>query len=68
MKKKKCNPKELCLKSFFVGPQAENANILYDEISLVLDSWIEWRKNYYPNDGFSISPQEQASPEFKNKI
>ncbi len=63
-----CSPEELSLKSFFVGPQAENADILYGEIKLILDNWVDWRRNYYAADGVAISPMDQNHPEFQKKI
>ncbi|MCB0349481.1 MAG: hypothetical protein KDD37_11645, partial [Bdellovibrionales bacterium] len=63
-----CSPEELSLKSFFVGPQAENKEILYNEISMVLDHWIDWRRDFCPNDGFAISGDDQSNPAFQKKI
>lgn len=63
-----CSSEELSLKSFFVGPQAENETILYNEINMVLNHWINWRKECYPEDGISISSEDQANPEFQKNI
>ncbi len=63
-----CRPEELSLKSFFVGPQAENAEVLVDEVLNVLQSWILWRKSCYPEDGDAISVQDRDNPEFQRRI
>ncbi len=59
-----CDPKEAALKSFFLGPQAENAESFRRLLSLISDHYIEWRHSQYPNDGRSISHEDLASQEF----
>lgn len=61
---KKCDPREIALKSFFLGPQAENAPWVCDLFFQVLNQWIKWRKSVYPEDGVAISEADQNSIEF----
>ncbi len=66
--KKACTPRELSLKSFFVGPQAENADILLRQIQLILEQWIDWRKSYFPHDGPAISYEDTINNDFIKNI
>jgi glutamate/tyrosine decarboxylase-like PLP-dependent enzyme len=63
-----CNSDEISLKSFFVGPQAENEEILRANIQLVVENWIDWRKNFFPDDGVAISNEDRVNPEFIKKM
>ncbi|HWU43781.1 MAG TPA: pyridoxal-dependent decarboxylase, partial [Bdellovibrio sp.] len=64
---KKCSPEEAALKSFFLGPQAENSNWVRHEILHVLDHWFQWRQDLFPEDGEAISREDQKSPDFQNR-
>lgn len=64
---KMCSPHEAALKSFFLGPQAENADWLRQEVIAILDHWFQWRQDYSPEDGKAISRQDQKSKEFQKK-
>ena len=64
---KMCSPQEASLKSFFLGPQAENADWLRHEVIDILDHWFQWRKDFFPEDGKAISRRDQNSPEFQIK-
>ncbi len=59
-----CNPKEVALKSFFLGPRAENAKWVKGLVSRILDHWMDWRRSLFPQDGSAISPEDQELPEF----
>lgn len=59
-----CDPKEIALKSFFLGPQAENINWLMALVNEVLLHWADWRKSLYPSDGLSVSLFDQQSKPF----
>jgi glutamate/tyrosine decarboxylase-like PLP-dependent enzyme len=63
---KTCKPEEIALKSFFLGPQSENAVWMQSIISELLVEWFEWRQSRFVEDGRAISPMDQALPEFKN--
>lgn len=62
-----CPPEEAALKSFFLGPQSENADWVRHEILSVLDHWFQWRQDLFPEDGKAISRNDQKSPEFKRR-
>ena len=59
-----CDPREIALKSFFLGPQAENATWVIPLIQDVLTRWVHWRRSLYPADGSAISGKDQKSPEY----
>ncbi len=59
-----CDPKEVALKSFFLGPKAENADWLLSLLNDVGARWIDWRRSVFANDSRAISPTDQQLPEF----
>ncbi len=61
---KKCNSSELSLKSYFLGPQAENSQFLEGSLSNILESYMIWRKTRFPKDGTAISNHDQMNPHF----
>jgi glutamate/tyrosine decarboxylase-like PLP-dependent enzyme len=64
---KKCKPEDIGLKSFFLGPQSENAIWFQSSVSQLLVRWFEWRQGRQVEDGRAISPKDQASPEFQKQ-
>lgn len=62
-----CAPDDIALKSFFLGPQAENAAALQRGIDLVVSDWIAWRRELYPNDGEAISPKDKKEVFYRSK-
>lgn len=65
--KKNCSPYEASLKSFFLGPQSENADWIRHEMLSVLDHWFQWRQDLFTEDGRAISRDDQKSIEFKSR-
>lgn len=63
-----CKPEEISLKSFFLGPQSENKHFIQNEILKILNHWWQWRQSTYPEDGVSITEEEQREPLFVDKI
>lgn len=62
-----CSEDDIALKSFFLGPQAENASWFNFAISDALNSWFQWRMSCYPKDGRAISPTDQSHLKFKKR-
>ena len=55
----------------FLGPKGEQRAFVRDMISLVLDDYIFWRKNYYPKDPPGVlyrTLQEKTSVEFRERF
>ncbi len=67
MERHACDPKEIALKSFFLGPQAENAPWVIQLVNQVLVRWSDWRKSLFPRDGIAVSFEDQESQEFKKR-
>ncbi len=61
---KDCSPEEIALKSFFIGPQAENAPWVLEILEETIKQWVAWRKSLYPEDGEAISIDNQQHPDF----
>lgn len=64
---KTCPPEEVALKSFFLGPQSENAVWAHELILHVFKEWYQWRKELYHSDGTAISEDDLASDIFIEK-
>lgn len=62
-----CAPSDIALKSFFLGPQAENAEWLRQIINQVFESYVRWRREVYPDDGRAISQSDRRSTEFQGR-
>ena len=59
-----CDPKDISLKGFFLGPQAENSEWVRDLLIGLLNDWFAWRKKIFPEDGCAISKVDQQTQEF----
>lgn len=62
-----CDAKDVALKSFFLGPQSENADMVEEMAIHALRDWFEWRKNLYPGDGRAISDEDRNTETFRNR-
>ncbi len=62
-----CRSTEVALKSFFLGPQAENKPWLMATVQEMLESWCQWRRQSFPEDGRAISEQDRHSDEFEQR-
>lgn len=59
-----CDPQDVAIKSFFLGPQAENGDWLREKWIGVLDHWLSWRRNLFPQDGNAVSAEDRDSKSF----
>lgn len=66
-KRPECDPHDIALKSFFLGPQAENGSWVSGFTLELLDGWFQWRKSLFPHDGFAISHDNQLTTEFTDQ-
>jgi len=62
-----CDPDDIALKSFFLGPKAENAEWVEDMISKIFKQWFEWRKSLYVRDGNVITQDDQSEPSYRER-
>lgn len=61
----RCSNDDVALKSFFLGPQAENKDWVQYQVFHIFKSYFEWRMKVHPEDGRAISNGDQAVAEFK---
>jgi glutamate/tyrosine decarboxylase-like PLP-dependent enzyme len=66
-RRRPCNPTEIALKSFFLGPQSENAPWLLSSLQSLVEGWIDWRKHCFPQDGMAIGASDQLQAEFQER-
>ncbi|RME17909.1 MAG: decarboxylase [Bdellovibrio sp.] len=62
-----CDPEEVALKTFFLGPQAENASWVLDEVEMIFRHWFQWRRRLFPKDGVAISEKDQKEISYQEK-
>lgn len=62
-----CDPTEVALKSFFLGPQSENAEWLLEVVDDLFRKWFRWRRDSFPEDGTAITGADQRRPEFRQQ-
>lgn len=63
-----CNPEDIALKSFFLGPQAENAPWMQELLTHVFTNWFDWRRTNFTTDGRAISELDVKSDLFQSHI
>ncbi|RAM52313.1 MAG: decarboxylase [Hapalosiphonaceae cyanobacterium JJU2] len=56
------------VEAWFLGPKAENAELLKGLISHAIDSQAEWRRNYFPDDPGHITEEIKQSPDYQKAI
>lgn len=63
-----CDPRDVAIKSFFLGPQSENCQWLRAKWIQILDNWLSWRQTRFPGDGESISESDRGSYSFNQAL
>lgn len=61
---KPCSSEDISLKSYFLGPQAENWIFLTNTLTDLLARYCEWRLSLFPNDGKAVSNADQRNFHF----
>jgi len=56
------------LRAWFLGPRAENADLLERVIVEALRDHVFWRRNYHPEDGFTIRETDKRKPGYENAV
>lgn len=54
--------------AIFLGPKAENADVLERLLLEALRDHVFWRRNFHPEDGFQISEQDKRTPAYEASI
>ncbi len=61
------DPKE-ALPAWFLGPRAENADLLERLVVEALRDHVFWRRNYHPEDGFSIREMDKRREGYESSV
>jgi len=56
------------LRAWFLGPRAENADLLERLIVEALRDHVFWRRNYHPEDGFTIRETDKRKPGYEEAV
>jgi glutamate/tyrosine decarboxylase-like PLP-dependent enzyme len=56
------------LKAWFLGPRAENADLLERLMVEALRDHVFWRRNYHPEDGFTIRETDKRQPGYEAAV
>jgi glutamate/tyrosine decarboxylase-like PLP-dependent enzyme len=62
---KKFDPIETSLKSFFLGPKAENADMVTELVQEIFQEWYTWRRSIDSEDGIAITPADKNLDAFQ---
>ena len=56
------------LKAWFLGPRAENAELLERLVVEALRDHVFWRRNYHPEDGFTIREMDKRREGYEESV
>jgi glutamate/tyrosine decarboxylase-like PLP-dependent enzyme len=56
------------LKAWFLGPRAENAELLERLVVEALRDHVFWRRNYHPEDGFTIRETDKRQQGYEDAV
>ncbi len=56
------------LRAWFLGPRAENADLLERLITEALRDHVFWRRNYHPEDGFTIRETDKRKAGYEDAV
>ena len=56
------------IRSWFLGPRAENADLFERLITEALRDHVFWRRNYHPEDGFTIRETDKRSAGYEEAV
>jgi len=56
------------LRAWFLGPRAENADLLERLVTEALRDHVFWRRNYHPEDGVVIRETDKRTPGYEDAV
>ena len=56
------------LPAWFLGPRAENAELLERLVVEALRDHVFWRRNYHPEDGFAIREMDKRREGYEENV
>jgi glutamate/tyrosine decarboxylase-like PLP-dependent enzyme len=60
--------RDSALRSWFLGPRAENASLLEGLVLEALRDHVFWRRNFHPEDGFAIRELDKRSEGYEDAV
>src|SRR5687768_17934737 len=60
--------RDSALRSWFLGPRAENAALLEGLVVEALRDHVFWRRNFHPEDGFAIRELDKRSEGYEDAV
>jgi glutamate/tyrosine decarboxylase-like PLP-dependent enzyme/anti-sigma regulatory factor (Ser/Thr protein kinase) len=61
-------PAPINLKAFFLGPKAENADLMEQMLLNVYRDYVFWRRNFHPEDSAAILPEDQRNQTYEDFV
>jgi glutamate/tyrosine decarboxylase-like PLP-dependent enzyme len=65
--KSHCLPADRALKTFFLGPASENADLVTTAMNSILNHWFELRKSQFTSDGGCITEEDRNGSWYQKK-
>lgn len=62
------DPSPLDLRSVFLGPKGENADVFERLLLEAFRDHVFWRRNFHPEDGFGVSESERHRPAYEESV
>jgi glutamate/tyrosine decarboxylase-like PLP-dependent enzyme len=62
------NYPDQALRSWFLGPRAENAGLLERLVTEAMRDHVFWRRNFHPEDGITIREADKRQPGFEHAV
>jgi glutamate/tyrosine decarboxylase-like PLP-dependent enzyme len=62
------DPRPGALRSWFLGPRAENADLVERLVTEALRDHVFWRRNHHPEDGFTIREHDKRSEGYEEAV
>jgi glutamate/tyrosine decarboxylase-like PLP-dependent enzyme len=56
------------LRAWFLGPRAENADLLERLVTEALRDHVFWRRNFHPEDGFTITERDRRAAGYEDTV
>lgn len=56
------------LSALFLGPKGENADVFERLLLEAFRDHVFWRRNFHPEDGFSIQESDKRTPEYEERL
>ncbi len=62
------SPSKIDLRSLFLGPKGENADVFERLLLEAFRDHVFWRRNFHPEDGFAVGEMERHTPAYERSL